>query len=201
MLRLSGDQRFRSAVLKKAGVTSDDYPLGADGLGRDLLSRIIYGARVSLSVAFVGPLSALLVGLTFGLVAGYAGGRVDNLFMRFVDVMYAFPTLLLIILLMAYVRSSFTESQPGTLSYALNQIDLAFGGMFFIFIGIGITSWMTLARLTRDRSLSVREKEYIEAARAMGAKPGKIMFRHMLPEHSEPDHHRRNADNPGLHLV
>ncbi len=160
---------------------SSEYPLGADSLGRDLLSRIIYGARVSLSVAAVGPAVALLVGVIFGLTAGYAGGRVDNIMMRFVDIMYAFPTILLIILLMAYFRSSFNDSQPGTLAYTLNAIDTAFGGMFFIFIGIGITSWMGMARLTRGQVLSVREKEYIEAARSIGTGRSSIMIQHILP--------------------
>ena len=80
----------------------DDYVLGADNLGRDLLTRIVYGARVSLAVAFIGPMTALIVGLAVGLLAGYVGGRVDNFLMRIVDLMYAFPTLLFIILLMTF---------------------------------------------------------------------------------------------------
>ena len=160
---------------------SDVYPLGADHLGRDLLSRIIYGSQVSLMVAFIGPLVALLVGVSFGLVSGYVGGRLDNLMMRFVDVMYAFPTLLLVILLMSFFRSSFTQSAPGTFAGELGRIDRQTGGMLFIFVGVGITSWMNLARLVRGQILSVREKEYVEAARAMGVGTRGIMFRHMLP--------------------
>ncbi len=160
---------------------NNDYALGADNLGRDLLSRIIYGSRVSLAVAFIGPTVSLLIGVSFGLVSGYIGGRVDNLMMRFVDVMYAFPTLLLVILLMAFFRSSFAHNEPGTFQYAVGQIDQSMGGMLFIFVGVGITSWMNLARLVRGQILSVREKEYIEAARAMGVGTRGIMFRHMLP--------------------
>ncbi len=160
---------------------SDQYTLGADNLGRDLLSRIIYGSRVSLLVAFVGPAVSLLVGISFGLVSGYLGGRVDNLMMRFVDVMYAFPTLLLVILLMAFFRSSFSHTEPGSFAYSVGQLDQSMGGMLFIFIGVGITSWMNLARLVRGQILSVREKEYIEAARSLGVKTRGIMFRHMLP--------------------
>ncbi len=161
---------------------NDSYPLGADDLGRDVLSRIIYGTRVSLTVALVGPLLALLIGTIYGSIAGYFGGRVDNILMRFVDVMYAFPTLLLIILMMAFFRSSFAGiSEPGTLKYTMNELDSRVGGMLFIFVGIGITSWMGMARLTRGQVLSLREKEFVEAARALGATDIQIMFKHILP--------------------
>src|SRR5690606_18286791 len=97
---------------------SDDYPLGADALGRDILSRIIYGTRISLAVAFIGPAVSMLVGLIVGMLAGYLGGRVDNILMRVVDLMYAFPTLLLIILLMTFFRTGFAAPQPGTFAFA-----------------------------------------------------------------------------------
>ncbi len=160
---------------------NNDYLLGTDNLGRDLLSRIIYGARISLSIAFVGPFFSLLVGTTFGMLAGYTGGRVDNLMMRFVDIMYAFPTLLLVILLMAFFRASFNAGDEGTVVYRLNRIDSAFGGMLFIFIGIGLTSWMDTARLARGQVLSVRQKEYIEASISIGSRDGAIIVRHVLP--------------------
>jgi oligopeptide transport system permease protein len=160
---------------------SDKYILGADDVGRDLLSRIIYGSRVSLSVAIVGPFISLLIGVTYGTISGYFGGRVDNLMMRFVDVMYAFPTLLLIILLMAFFRSTTAAPEPGTLRFYLTSIDNAMGGMFFIFVGIGITAWMSMARLTRGQILSLKEKEFIEAAHSIGVRDIRIMFKHILP--------------------
>lgn len=157
------------------------YPLGADDLGRDLWSRIAYGARVSLLVALIGPLVSFIVGLPYGLISGYFGGSIDNWLMRFVDLMYAFPTLLLIILLMAFFRSSTAATQPGTFTYVMGELDRSTGGMFFIFLGTGLTSWMGLARLARGLVLSVREQEYVVAARALGQTTPQIMIKHILP--------------------
>jgi oligopeptide transport system permease protein len=175
---------FPTMIPKSQGgyvTISDQYPLGADKLGRDMLSRLIYGARISLAIAIIGPLISTSVGLAVGLIAGYLGGRVDNFLMRLVDVMYAFPTLLLIILLMAVFRTSFQSSQPGTLAFNLNRLDSSIGGLLFVFIGIGLTAWMGMARLVRGQVLSVRESAYVEAAQALGARTPDIIIRHILP--------------------
>jgi oligopeptide transport system permease protein len=160
---------------------NNSYLLGADKLGRDLLSRIVYGARISIAVAIVGPLISIIIGFIVGLVAGYKGGRTDNLLMRFVDIMYAFPTYLLIVLLMAFFRAGFGQLEPDTPAYTLSKLDAAMGGLLFIFIGIGLTAWMGAARLVRGQVLSVRENEYILAARALGAPRARIILRHLLP--------------------
>lgn len=168
-------------TMKPYARISNDYLLGADYVGRDLFSRIVYGARVSLTVAFIGPLISLLIGTIYGSISGYFGGRVDNIMMRIVDVLYAFPGLLFIILLLAFFRSTLTRIEPGTFAYSISQLDARLGGMLFIFVGIGLTAWETMARLTRGQVLSVREKEFIEAARTIGASNLRIMFRHILP--------------------
>lgn len=158
-----------------------EHLMGCDFMGRDILSRLIYGARVSLSAAFVGAFTSFFIGVVYGLISGFSGGKVDNAMMRFVDIMYGFPTLILIILLMVFFKSTFSTIEPGTFKGALSALDQRMGGMFFIFVGIGITSWLGMARLVRGMTLSVREKEYIEATRAIGTPRIRILFRHVFP--------------------
>ena len=159
----------------------DKYLLGADFMGRDVLSRIIYGTRISLSVGIIGALTSFIIGILYGVISGYYGGKVDNIMMRFVDIMYGFPTLLLIILMMVLFKSTFAVTTPGTFAGMLSEIDKAFGGLFFIFIGIGITAWIGMARIARGMALSLREKEFVEAARATGNSNIQIMMKHILP--------------------
>ena len=168
-------------TIKLYAEISDKFSIGADYVGRDILSRLIYGARISLVVAVVGATISLFIGTVYGLTSGFFGGQVDNLMMRFVDIMYAFPSMLMIILMMAFFRSSFAESEPGSLSYMMNSVDQRFGGMLFIFVGIGITAWMGTARLARGQVLSLREQEFTLAAKALGASSSRIIFKHLLP--------------------
>ena len=169
------------SLLDNYATPGTKYLLGADFMGRDLLSRIIYGTRISLSVGIVGALTAFIIGVFYGVVSGYSGGKVDDMMMRFVDIMYGFPTILLIILLMVLFKSTFAIATPGTFAGYLNVIDRAFGGLFFIFIGRGVTAWLGMARIARGMALSLREKEFVEAARAEGATNFQIILKHIIP--------------------
>jgi ABC-type dipeptide/oligopeptide/nickel transport system permease subunit len=135
------------------------YPFGTDLNGRDMLSRMIYGARVSMSVALVCQLAIVLIAVPIGALAGYYSGKVDTILMRIVDVFYAIPSLLLAILIMSVLGR----------------------GLDNLFLAIVLTSWVTLARLARGQMLSIREKEYVKAARTAGAGAFRIITRHMLP--------------------
>ena len=158
------------------------FVLGADFLGRDLLSRLIYGARISLAVGLLGALTAFLIGVAYGTVSGYAGGRADNAMMRVVDLLYAFPSLLFIILLLVVFKLGFGQREdPSAMVRAVVSLDRAMGGMLFILVGISLTSWVGLARLARGMALALRETEFVQAARALGARPGRVVVRHLLP--------------------
>jgi oligopeptide transport system permease protein len=150
------------------GKTGDpQFLLGTDTLGRDVLSRVIYGARVSMVVGFLPTIVILGLGTVVGLIAGYAGGRVDNLLMRFTDIMYGYPDLLFFIIVMVSLRETW-------LGQLLN-------GLFLLFMALAVINWVGVARIVRGQVLSLKEKEFVEAARAIGVKDLQIMFRHILP--------------------
>lgn len=154
--------------------------LGTDDEGRDILSRLLYGARVSLAVAIAAQVVILLVGVPIGLVTGYLGGWVDLIVMRFVDAIYALPNLLLAILIMSMLRSNISETAKVTPT-VLTMLDQASGGLIGIFIVLCVTHWLTVSRLVRGQVLSVKEREYVDAARALGASHNRIVFIHILP--------------------
>jgi oligopeptide transport system permease protein len=146
---------------------SPGHILGTDQLGRDLLSRLLDGARISVSVAFVVQIVIIGIGVPIGAIAGWLGGRTDNVLMRFTDIIYAFPDLLFIILLSV----AFRETIFGQ----------ALDGLLLVFVAIGITSWVTVARLVRGQMLSLKETEFVEAAKAIGVSERKIVTKHLLP--------------------
>ncbi len=162
------------------GIGSSGHLLGTDRLGRDILSRIIYGTRISLAVGLVVPLMIVLIGVPVGLVAGYKGGWVDTFSMRIVDVFYAIPNLLFIIIFMTYLKAKFQHVNGGWL-LPLKSFDTATGGMLGVFLGLGLLSWLTVSRLVRGQVLSLKRKEFVEAAHCIGASNSRIITRHLLP--------------------
>ncbi|MBN1933519.1 MAG: ABC transporter permease [Anaerolineae bacterium] len=160
---------------------SSPYLLGADSFGRDILSRVIYGARVSLSVAFVASAVSLAIGLVYGLTSGYFGGAVDNVMMRIVDVLWGFPFLIFVILLQVYFKAVANQGGGGLIAAPMVALDRRMGGMLFIFIALGALNWIGMSRLARGQVLSYKQKEFVESARMIGASDMRIIFRHLLP--------------------
>ena len=142
-------------------VRNKAYPFGSDALGRDLLIRVMYGARISLLVAFVATIVNFIIGVTYGAISGYEGGQVDNVMMRIVDIINSVPLTLYIILLMVMIKSQ--------------------GGLGAIIITLGTVYWVGMARLVRGQVLALKEQEYILAARALGVSTSKIVFKHLVP--------------------
>ncbi len=157
------------------------FLLGADYLGRDLLSRTIYGARVSLSMALVASMVSIVIGITYGLISGYFGGIVDNIMMRIVDYLYCFPFTIFVILMQVVFKAFSRRGQATGLMGVLIKANSSMGGMLFLFIAIGLLNWIDMARLARGQVLSYKEKEFVEAAKAVGSSNIRIIFRHILP--------------------
>jgi len=146
---------------------------GRDLLGRDLLARLFWGSRISLAVGVVATFVSLLVGVTYGAVSGFAGGSVDNLMMRIVDVLYSIPFIFVVIFLITILSA---ESIRQTL-----EEDFGVDRMLIFFVVVGAVYWLTMARVVRGQVLALRNEPFVEAARALGARNGRIIARHIVP--------------------
>lgn len=140
------------------------HPMGTDNTGRDILARVLSGGQISLMVAFIATLVSLVIGVSYGAVAGYLGGRIDDLMMRIVDVLYSLPYVIVLIVLLALLPAKTPAGQLAQLFFAL-----------------GAVSWLTMARIVRGQIISLKNQEFVLAARATGVSTPKIIFRHLVP--------------------
>lgn len=162
----------------EAGEKVFPHLLGTDSLGRDTMVRLMMGSRISLTVGLVASVLVLLIGSTYGAVAGYFGGRVDMFMMRIVDIIYTVPDILIIILLMVtlkYPLQSLADNVPG-----FGWINVLGVGLICIFIVFSLLYWVGMARIVRSQVLTLKEQEYVTAARALGASNGRIIKKHLL---------------------
>ncbi len=145
--------------LVKAMAPSWQHPMGTDPQGRDILARVLVGGRISLMVALVSTSVSLVIGISYGAIAGYFGGKIDNFMMRAVDIIYAVPYMIIVIVLLSLFEKS----------------------LFLLFTALGAVSWLTMARIVRGQVLSLKNQEFVEAARSIGVSTWKIIFRHIVP--------------------
>ncbi len=177
VLPYSYSEQDHSAVTQPPSL---EHPMGTDQLGRDILTRLVFGARVSLTVGFVVEAVILIIGVPLGAIAGYFGGKLDLAIMRVVDVLYAMPNLLFVIVIMTFLRGQLEADSGGILTF-LSGLDIKLGGLVGVYIGLGLISWLTVARIVRASAMALKEREFVEAAVSAGSDNRRVLMRHIMP--------------------
>ncbi|MGB7208976.1 MAG: ABC transporter permease [Pyrinomonadaceae bacterium] len=169
-------------ALVKSMPPSSQHLMGTDDQGRDMLARVLQGGRISLMVGIISTLVSLLVGVSYGAIAGYLGGRVDNVMMRIVDVIYAIPYILIVIVLLSVFGGANTPAWIQWLSTNIGGAgNQGLSQIFLLFFALGLVSWLTMARVVRGQILSLKNQEFVLAAKATGVSTFGIIFRHLVP--------------------
>ena len=167
--------------LIKSFPPSFQHPMGTDDSGRDILARVLQGGRISLMVGIISTIVSLIVGVSYGATAGYLGGRIDNFMMRVVDIIYAIPYILIVIVLLSVFGGPNTPQWIQAIAGSIGGGTAGLSQIILLFFALGLVSWLTMARVVRGQILSLKNQEFVMAARATGVSTPAIIFRHLVP--------------------